>query len=59
MNIYSQLYEILQDAIYGADAVLTNSQLFILEQVSTYGAIAVTLLPVIAVVAITCKMLKW
>lgn len=59
MNIYAQLYDILRDAIYGAEAVLTDSQLFLLEQISTYGAIAVTLLPVIALIAITVKLLRW
>lgn len=59
MNIYQQLYDILQGAIYGADAVLTDSQLFLLEQIATYGAIATTLLPVIALIAITIRLLRW
>lgn len=59
MNIYSQLLEVLHTAIYGADAVLTTSQTFILEQVCTWMSLGVVLTPVIAMVALTIKLLKW
>ena len=59
MNIYNQLYEIIGEAVFGADAVLNGSQEFILTQISTYMSFAVVLLPVIACTAITVKLLKW
>lgn len=57
--MYQQLFDILKSAIYGAESVLTTNQQFILDQVSTWGSIALTLAPVIAMVALTVKLLKW
>lgn len=59
MNIYQQLYDILSEAIYGAGATLDNYQEFVLTQISTYMSYGVTLIPVIALIAITVKLLKW
>ena len=58
MNIYNQLYEIIGDAVFG-EAVLNASQEFVLTQICTYMSFAVVLLPVVAVIAITVKLLKW
>lgn len=57
--MYQQLFDILKSAIYGAESVLTTNQQFILDQVSTWGSLALTLAPVIAMVALTVKLLKW
>lgn len=57
--MYQQFFDILKEAIYGAEAVLTTSQTFALDQISTIGSIAVVLAPVIAMVALTVKLLKW
>lgn len=59
MNIYSQLLEVLQAAIFGAETVLTSSQTFILEQVCTWMSLVVVLAPIIAMAALTIKLLKW
>lgn len=59
MNIFNQLLVILQDAIFGADAVLSVSQQFILEQIATWMSLGVVLVPIIAMVALTVKLLKW
>lgn len=59
MNIYNQLLEIIQEAVYGADAVLSANQTFILEQLCTWMSVAVVVAPVIAMVALTVKLLKW
>lgn len=58
MNMYQQLYDILSDAIFG-DAVLNSYQDFVLTQISTIMAFGVTLIPVIALIALTVKLLKW
>lgn len=57
--MYQQLFDILKGAIYGAEAVLTSNQQFVLDQISTWGSLALTLAPVIAMVALTVKLLKW
>lgn len=54
-----QIYDILVDALFGAEAVLEPYQDFVLTQLSTWMGVAVVLVPVIAVVAITVKLLKW
>lgn len=54
-----QIYDILVDALFGAEAVLEPYQNFVLTQLSTWMGVAVVLVPVIAVVAITVKLLKW
>ena len=58
MNAYQQLYDIISDAVYGTDAVLTTYQDFVLTQISTIMAIGVVLLPVIVVLAITAKLFR-
>lgn len=58
MNLYSQILEIIQDALFGG-VELTANQVFLTEQVSMYLSLGVLLLPIIAVVAITVKLLKW
>lgn len=57
-NMYQQIYDILTDAIFG-DLVLNNYQEFVLTQISTLMSFGVTLLPIIALLAITVKLLKW
>lgn len=57
--MYQQLFDILKDAIYGAETVLTTNQEFILDQISTWGSLALTLAPIIAMIALTVKLLKW
>lgn len=57
--MYQQLYQILSDALYGSEAVLDNYQQFVLTQMSTWMSYAVVLIPVIAMVALTVKLLKW
>lgn len=59
MILYNQLYEILQNAIYGSNATLDTFQQFVLTQMSTYLSYGLCLLPVIAIVAVTVKLLKW
>ena len=59
MVLYGQLYEILQTAIYGGNAPLDTYQEFVLTQMATYLSYGLCLLPVIAIVAITVKLLKW
>lgn len=54
-----QIYDILVEALFGAEAVLEPYQDFVLTQLSTWMGVAVVLVPVIAVVAITVKLLKW
>lgn len=57
--MFQQIYTILSDALYGSEAVLDNYQEFVLTQMSTWMSYAVVLIPVIAMVAITVKLLKW
>lgn len=54
-----QIYNILLDALWGAEAVLEPYQEFVLTQLSTWLGLAVVLVPVIACVAIAVKLLKW
>lgn len=54
-----QIYNILVDALYGSGATLEPYQDFVLTQLSTWMGVAVVLVPVIAMVAITVKLLKW
>lgn len=57
--MYQQIYDILSEAIYGSGVMLDAYQEFVLTQISTYMAYGVTLIPVIALIAITVKLLKW
>lgn len=57
--MFQQIYQILSDALYGSEAVLDNYQQFVLTQMSTWMSYAVVLIPVIAMVALTVKLLKW
>lgn len=59
MNVYQQLYDILSEALYGAGATLNTYQEFVLTQISTYMSYGVVLIPVIALIALTVKLLKW
>lgn len=59
MSIYTDLYTILSDAIYGADAALNTYQEFVLTQISTYLSYGLLLLPIIALLAITIRLLRW
>lgn len=56
--MYEQIYEIIKNAVHGAEAVLTPSQEFILEQMASYMAYGVLLIPIIACIGITIKLLK-
>lgn len=58
MIIYNELYTILSDALYGAGATLDTYQTFVLTQISTYLSYALLLLPVIALVVITIRLLR-
>lgn len=59
MNIYNELFTILSDALYGADAVLNNYQEFVLTQISTYLSYALILLPLVVVVTFTIRLLRY
>ena len=59
MDLYNQIYTIISEAIFGQGAQLTANQLFHVEQVSLYLSLAVLLLPIISLIAITVKLLKW
>ena len=59
MNLYNQIVAIITEALFGAGAELTANQLFHVEQVSLYLSLGVLLCPIIAMVALTVKLLKW
>lgn len=59
MSIYNQLYEILSEALYGADAVLTTAQDFALAQTCTLLSYVVVLAPVLIGLGIFLKCVKW
>lgn len=48
-GLFGQLYYILYEAIYGADAVIGTTQDFILTQIATWMTFAVVLLPILVV----------
>lgn len=48
-GLFGQLYYILYEAIYGADAVIGTTQDFILTQIATWLTFAVVLLPILVV----------
>lgn len=47
--MYFELYEILRNAIYGADAVLTGDMELTLTMMSTIGALFVVCVPFLVV----------
>lgn len=59
MLIYNQLYTILSEALYGAGATLDTYQEFVLTQISTYLSYGLLLLPIIALLVITIRLLRW
>lgn len=59
MVIYNQLYTILSEALYGAGATLDTYQEFVLTQISTYLSYGLLLLPMIALLVITIRLLRW
>lgn len=59
MNMYQQIFDILKEAIFGAEAVLSNSQSFVLDQIAIFGSVAVVLIPVVSMVAVACRLLRW
>ena len=59
MVIYNQLYTILSEALYGAGATLDTYQEFVLTQISTYLSYGLLLLPIIALLVITIRLLRW
>lgn len=58
-RMVQHIYDILVNALYGSGATLEPYQDFVLTQLSTWMGVAVVLVPVIAMVAITVKLLKW
>lgn len=59
MNLYAQILDIIQEALFGVDAVLTANQIFLTEQAALWLALGVLLCPIIAMLALTVKLLKW
>lgn len=59
MIIYNELYTILADAIYGNGAILDTYQSFVLTQIATYLSYGLLLLPVVALLVITIRLLRW
>lgn len=59
MVIYNQLFTILSEALYGAGATLDTYQEFVLTQISTYLSYGLLLLPIIALLVITIRLLRW
>lgn len=57
-DMYSDLYYVLKDAIYGADVELTGSQEYALTLISTILTYATVLLPVLLVVGIAVWCFK-
>lgn len=58
MIIYNEIYTILSEAIYGAGATLDTYQSFVLTQISTYLSYGLLLLPIIALLVITIRLLR-
>lgn len=56
--MYEQIYEIIKNAIWSADAVLTSGQVFALEQVSLWLCLFTLLCPLFVTVAILVKCIK-
>lgn len=56
--MYSQLLEIVQDAVFGSDAVLTASQIFITEQLCVWLTIIVLVLPVFCLLGLVLRWFK-
>lgn len=59
MIIYNDLYTILSEALYGSEAVLDTYQSFVLTQIATYLSYGLLLLPVIALIVLTIRLLRW
>lgn len=58
MNVYQQLYDIIGEAVYGTDAVLTTAQDFVLTQICTFMSYGVILLPAILVLVVTVRLFR-
>lgn len=56
--MYEQIYEIIKNAIWSADAVLTSGQVFAIEQVSLWLCLATLLCPIIVGVAIFIRCIR-
>ena len=56
--MYEQIYEIIKNAIWSADAVLTSGQVFAIEQVSLWLCLATLLAPIIVGVAIFIRCIR-
>lgn len=56
MNWYMQIYELIKEAVFGAEAVLTNNQLFLLDQISTYLSVGLAVLPALLCVGWLVKV---
>lgn len=56
--MYEQIYEIIKNAIWSADAVLTSGQVFAIEQVSLWLCLATLLAPIFVAVAILVRCVR-
>lgn len=57
MNMYTQIYDIIVDAIFGA-AEMTSGQLFAVEQLSLWLSLFVLLLPFFVGLAILVRCIR-
>lgn len=56
--MYTTIYNLLVEAVFGLDAVLTASQTFAIDQIAIILSILVTLVPLFIVLAILWRCVK-